>query len=340
MSEPTATRRTALATGAAALAALAGCSGTDEGTPTGTGTTTSTETTTGRSTTTDEGTPDDAESGLETVVSIPGDPVPENLAFAADGDLLFGITAGEVRRLAADRLTESGLTLADTEQVATLPQAIGVETAPDGTVYVAVPADGEQSGVWEVPPGGEAQRLVGISGFPNDLLFDADRDRLLVTESNGGTVYAVTTDGTRSVWLDDDRLDTEGFGANGLTRDADGTVYVAATGTADGTGRLLDVPVASDGAAGAATMFHEGSGIVGADGITVRDGTVYVAANRQNRVVSVTPDGSVATVSDDDRLSFPSDVLFGATDAMQDSLFVCNFANSAPSEAAIFRTTV
>jgi sugar lactone lactonase YvrE len=340
MSEPTATRRTALATGAAALAALAGCSGTDDGTPTGTDTTTDAGTGTDRSTAPDEGTPGDGGAALETVVSIPGDPVPENLAFTADGDLLFGITAGEVRRLAADRVTETGLSLSDTERIATLPQAIGVETAPDGTVYVAVPADGEQSGVWEIPPDGEARQLVGISGFPNDLLFDADRDRLLVTESNGGTVYAVATDGTRSTWLDDDRLDTEGFGANGLTRDDDGTVYVAVTATADGTGRLLEVPVASDGTAEAATTFHEGSGIVGADGITVRDGTVYVAANRQNRVVSVTPDGSVATVSDDDRLSFPSDVAFGTTDATRDSLFVCNFANSAPSEAAIFRTTV
>ncbi|RXK48637.1 SMP-30/gluconolactonase/LRE family protein [Halorientalis pallida] len=340
MSEPTATRRTALATGVAALAALAGCSGTDEGTPTGTGTTTSTGTTADRSTTTDEATPDDATSELETVVSIPSESVPENLAFTADGDLLFGITAGEVRRLAADRVTESGLTLSDTEQVATLPQAIGVETAPDGTVYVAVPADGEQSGVWEVPPEGEARQLVGISGFPNDLLFDADRDRLLVTESYGGAVYAVTADGTRSTWLDDDRLDTENFGANGLARGADGTVHVAVSSTADGAGRLLEVPVASDGTAGTATTFHEGEDIVGADGITVRDDTVYVAANSQNRIVSVTADGSVATVSDDDRLSFPSDVCFGTTDATRDSLFVCNFANSAPSQAAIYRTTV
>ncbi|WP_299264338.1 SMP-30/gluconolactonase/LRE family protein [Halorientalis sp.] len=333
MSDPTATRRTALATGAAALAALAGCSGTDDGTPT----TTDAGTAADRPTTADEGTPDDGEAALETVVSIPGDPVPENLAFTPDGDLLFGITAGEVRRLAADRVTETGLFLSDTEQVATLPQAIGVETAPDGTIYVAVPADGEQSGVWEVPPDGPARQLVEIPGFPNDLLFDASRDRLLVTESSGGTVYTVTTDGTRATWLDDDRLDAEGFGANGLTRD-DGTVYVAVSSTADRTGRLLSVPVASDGTAEAATTFHEGDGIVGADGIAVRDGTVYVAANSQNRIVSVTPDGAVATVSDDDRLAFPSDVLFGATDATRDSLFVCNFANSTPAEAALFRT--
>lgn len=270
---------------------------------------------------------------VETVVSVPGDRVPENMAFDADGNLYFGITAGEVRRLPADRTGETGLTVEDTERVATLPGAIGVEVGPDGTVYVAVATGDDDAGVWAAPPDGEASQLTAIGGFPNDLLFDADRDRLLVTESNGGVVYAVGTDGTRETWLDDDRLATEGFGANGIARAGD-TVFVAVTQAGE-DGRLLEVPVGSDGGAGDPTTRIEGEAIVGADGIATRDGDVYVAANSQNRVVRVDAAGETETVADgDDGLMFPSDVLF-APDS--DALFVCNFANQSPEDGAILR---
>lgn len=77
------------------------------------------------------------------VVSMPGDLVPENLAFDGDGDLYFGITAGQVRRLPADRTGETGLTLEDTRRVAALPgSVIGVESdvafdpTGDGDLFV------------------------------------------------------------------------------------------------------------------------------------------------------------------------------------------------------------
>jgi hypothetical protein len=336
------TRRAMLAVGVTALGGVAGCGAqsgtTDDSTATATDTTTATTTDTPTDTATATDTPADTPTGMRTdvLVSVPGERVPENLAFDADGNLLFGITAGEVRRLSAERLGETDLTLGDTEQVATLPGAIGVEAGSDGSVYVAVP--GEQSGVWRVPSGGDPSLLGAIDGFPNDLVFDAARDRVLVTESQNGTVSAVSTDGEVTTWLDDDRLDTEGFGANGLTVNSDGTVYVAVTQAPNETGRLLEVPTNDDGTAGEPTTFSEGGEIFGADGITARGDDVYVAVNRQNRVVTVSPDGAVETVADaDDGLVFPSDVLFG-TGEYDETLFVCNFANQSPEEAAVLRT--
>ena len=323
------TRRGLLASGVAVTLGLAGCAGTESSS---TPTESSTETTaTATATDTPTATP---ASSVETVISLPGERVPENLAFDTDGNLYFGITAGEVRRLSSNRTAETGLTIEDTEQVATLPGAIGVEIGPDDTIYVAVATQDDNAGVWAAPPGGEASQLVSISGFPNDILFDADQDRMLVTESSGGVVYSVDTDGTRETWLDDDRLATESFGVNGITRDADGTVYVAVTRAGE-TGRLIEVPVQSDGSAGEATTLLDSEAIFGADGITVRDGAIYVAANSQNRVVRVDGQGATETVATgDDGLVFPSDVLF-APDS--DDLFICNFANQSPQDGAILR---
>lgn len=326
---------------AIAAVGLAGCTGGDESGETGTPPTATDDAaapSTATETATDASSTDQA--AVETLVSVGGDRVPENMAVGPDGALYFGITAGEVRRVPAEATGTTGLTLDDTEQVATLPGAIGVETAPDGTVYVAVATRDDQSGVWTVPPEGEATQLVSIGGFPNDILYDADRTRMLVTESQNGVVYAVTPDGDRSTWLDDDRLATESFGANGITRDSDGNVYVAVTRAPEETGRLLRVPVDSEGAPGEASTFFDGGEIFGADGITARDGTIYVAANSQNRVVSVTDDGATETVATgDDGLVFPSDVLFGPGE-QSDTLFICNFANQSPADGAILRTAV
>jgi sugar lactone lactonase YvrE len=257
------------------------------------------------------------------------------MAFGADGTLYFGITAGEVRELAADQTGATDLSIDDTEQIATLPGAIGVEASPSGTIYVAVASQDDSAGVWMVPPDGTASQLVSISGFPNDILFDAERDRMLVTESSGGVVYSVGTDGSRETWLDDDRLATESFGANGITRGSDGTIYIAVTRAGE-MGRLIEVPVGQAGTAGAATTLLESEAIFGADGITAHNGNIYVAANSQNQVVRVDPEGETATIADaDDGLVFPSDVLI---EPESDTLFICNFANDSPENGGILRT--
>jgi len=66
---------------------------------------------------------------------------------------------------------------------------------------------------------------------------------------------------------------------------------------------------------------------------------MYVAANSLNEVVRVTSEQETETVaSDDNGLVFPSDVLFGTTQAQSETLFICNFANEKPEEGAILRT--
>lgn len=278
--------------------------------------------------------PSTDETIVETVVSISGERVPENMAFDADGNLYFGITAGEVRRLSADRTGETDLSIDDTEQVATLPGAVGVEVSPDGAIYVAVASQDESAGVWMVPPDGAASQLASISGFPNDILFDSNRDRMLVTESSGGVVYSIGTDGSRETWLDDGRLATESFGANGITRGSDGTIYIAVTRAGE-MGRLIEVQIEPSGDPVEATTLVESEAIFGADGITAYKGDIFAAANSQNRVVRVNSAAETETIADgDDGLVFPSDVLVGPD---SEELFICNFANESPEDGGILR---
>jgi len=281
--------------------------------------------------------PSTDETGVETIISIPGERVPENMALDADGNLYFGITAGEVRRLPADQTGETGLSSDDTEQVATLPGAIGVEVGPGGTLYVAVANRDESAGVWMVPPDGTAGQLANISGFPNDILVQPEHDRILVTESSGGIVYSVGTDGSRETWLADERLATESFGANGITQDDDGSVYIAVTRAGE-VGRLITVPTGPAGSPGEATTVLESEAIFGADGITAHDGDVLIAANSQNRVVRVTSAAETETIADSsDGLVFPSDVVVGPD---SEELFICNFANESPEEGGILRLEI
>ena len=307
------------------------------------------------------GTVASAQSAVATVVDIPSpDRVPENLAITADGTLYFGITAGEVWKLTPEQTQETGLTLDDAERVATLPGNVaGVEVAPDGTLYVASAA-AAGTGVWRIPPGGDPAFFAavppgdaGAGGgqvFPNDVLYDGARERLLVTESFGGRVYEVPLDATdpataAAVWVDADSLDTETFGANGLTfgPGGDDAVFVAVTratdAAGDDVGRLVRVPVVRDGSAGDAETYLESGAIYGADGITSRGRCVYVAANSRNEVVRVTPGGETRVVaSGDDGLVFPSDVVFGTAPSQRGDLFVSNFANENPEKGAILRT--
>ncbi|MFC7096957.1 hypothetical protein [Halobaculum marinum] len=285
----------------------------------------------------------------ETLVSIPGDLTPENLAVGPEGDLYFGITAGEVRRVDRETaLTATDLTLDDTDLVATLPAAAGVQSTLGGTLYVAVNAP-DTNGVWTIPPGGdEAVEYVSIprdGGFVNDIAFDRVDDRLLVTESFDGVVYEVPVgpggaalDGVEATeWAAPDSLDTPEFGANGVVR-RDDDVVVAVTRAVDDegadVGRLVSIPVDDDGGAGDPEVLIESPAVFGADGIAVglgvgadgddgrpgpgpgpgasADGAIHVAANARNEVVVVPPVGDPVVVADaGDGLVFPSDVAFG-----------------------------
>lgn len=266
-----------------------------------------------------------------------GSPVPENIAFAGNGDLYIGITGGSVRRLPADRTDETGLDLDATTEVATYPGGVAGVIVADETLYTAV--NGDSGSVYEIDLGSDeepaelATILPDGNGFVNDLY--ADGDRLLVTESFGGAVYEVNRDGgDADVWVQDDLLDTESFGANGITRIGD-DVYVAVT-RAGNVGRIVRVPVESDGGAGTPETYVESEALFGADGLTARGPQLYVAVNGQNRITRVTPSGRLRTVVENGPLSFPSEIVFDPT--ARGKAFVCNFSPEAPDAAGVLRT--
>ena len=257
----------------------------------------------------DEPVDDDVEDpveALETVVAMPGDPVPENLATDDDGGLYFSVNHGQVRRLEPEQTLNTDIDLEDVELTGELPgDAYGVEVGPDFAQYVAVHRD-DQTGLWRLPPverpvepepdddegevddaddgiegvgdvvigdeddeddenGNPADEheaddevaddeendatvptdeemeaepfaIIGVEDevFPNGIELDAERERLLVTESFGGVVYEVPIDAddpdeAAEEWLQDDLLDTPGFGANGLAFGPDGDLFVAVT---------------------------------------------------------------------------------------------------------------
>ncbi|MFC4359519.1 SMP-30/gluconolactonase/LRE family protein [Halobium salinum] len=297
---------------------------------------------------------------VEELLSVPDELVPENIGFDAEGNLYFGITAGQLRRLPADLTDETGLTLDDADLVTDeLPGAAGVEVGPNGDegedggpVYVA----GGSSGlVFAVTPDGDVTELARLveqgSGFVNDVVVDADHDRLLVTESFAGTVYEVPLDdgddeadgdGGASVFVQSPLLDTATFGANGPAIGPGGDLFVAVTRVgeqdAGGTGRIVRVPVCrKDGHAGDPSVYVEDEELFGADGLTARGEELYVAVNSQNKVTRVTADRELETVVEGDPLVFPSEAVFGTKPGQRCDLFVCNFANQTPEAAGILR---
>lgn len=264
-------------------------------------------------------------------------PVPENIAFDSEGNLYVGITGGAIRRVDADETDEADLTVDDTEEVATYPGGVAGVTVGDGILYTAV--NGATGGVYEFDPDGSgdptelATVLPDGNGFVNDLY--ADGERLLVTESFGGAVYEVPLDGgDPSTWVQDDLLDTESFGANGLTR-IDDDVFVNVTRAGD-VGRIVRIPVGEDGTAGVPETYVEAEDLFGLDGLTARGPQLYGAVNSGNRIVRVTPSGRVRTVVESGPLSFPSEVVFDPTEP--GTAFVCNFSPGDADVAGVLRT--
>jgi hypothetical protein len=266
-----------------------------------------------------------------------GSPVPENIAFADNGDLYIGITGGSVRRLPADCTDETRLDLSATTEVATYPGGVAGVLVDDGTLYTAV--NGASGSVYRFELGSDneptelATLLPDGNGFVNDLY--ADGDRLLVTESFGGTVYEVPLGcGDPTVWVQDDVLNTGSFGANGITRIGN-DVYVAVTRAGD-VGRIVRIPVKSDETAGTPEIHVESETLFGADGLTARGPQLYVAVNGQDRITRITPSRRLKTVAEGGLLSFPSEVVFDPT--ARGKAYICNFSQNAPENAGVLRT--
>jgi sugar lactone lactonase YvrE len=169
--------------------------------------------------------------------------------------------------------------------------------------------------------------------LPNAIAFDG-HGRMYVSDSATGSIYRAVGNGPLELWLSDPLLLGDGsfgfgvpFGANGIAY-RQGNLYVAVTEK----GRIMRIPLGSDGTAGTPQVFAAGPQLVGADGLAfdVR-GNLYIAANAQNKLVRLSPAGTIATLATAaDGLDFPAGIAFGRGSLSHTSVFVVSFAIGAP----------
>jgi sugar lactone lactonase YvrE len=206
---------------------------------------------------------------------------------------------------------------------------LGITTDATGSVYVGVAAGGAPPntpapGIWKFPPGGAGSvfslgtAVTPPMSFANGLDFVGTD--LFVADSEG-VVYKIDAAGTAAVWSSDHLLAPDKtacggvvplpIGANGIVHDAN-NVYVTNTNF----GRLIRIPIAADGSAGTPVVIKEDCAtLVGADGLVIdpTDGTFIVALNIQNRLVRVTPTGTVTVLASGAPLASPASVLIDKT---------------------------
>jgi len=128
----------------------------------------------------------------------------------------------------------------------------------------------------------------------NALTFDSAGNGY-VSDSFNGKIWKIPTHGgSFTAWSSDPLLGpgtglTPPFGANGVEFSNDGkTLFVANTATH----QLIQIPVKSDGSAGAASIFI--TGINAPDGIAIDPkGNIWVCANQEDEIVVVDPTGKV-----------------------------------------------
>lgn len=280
-----------------------------------------------------------AATQVRTVIDFDPPDLPENLAIDNDGNVFMSMALSrEIRKLSTEKTTETGLEKDDTELVATLGTTgtfvIGIAVDDDGTLYAVNTNfdEGSASIIWSVAPDGTTTQLASLPGdaFPNGVLIDADRDRLLVSDSFRGAVWAVALDGSGATsWVDDASLDPSAdpwtnpgtvFGANGVAL-SEGVLHVANLDF----GRIVRIPIEDNGDAGMPAVFVEDDSLVGADGITFRNrSTLYVSVNAQNAIRRVNGAGKIKTVVSGGPLDYPADVAFDT--GGRGRLFVANFA--------------
>jgi sugar lactone lactonase YvrE len=195
---------------------------------------------------------------------------------------------------------------------------LGVATDNAGAAYFAVANAGTPDagvpnplpGIYKIAAGSSTGAVFSLGSaatpamnFPNGL--DFVNNTLYVADSEG-VIYEVNAGGVASVWSQDTSLSPQGaacnfplpIGANGIVHDTGANNFYV-TNTA--YGRLIQIPINTNGTAGTPIILHDGCDFVGADGILFdTDGSLIVALNIQNKVVrvSLTTDGGPIGVAD------------------------------------------
>lgn len=262
--------------------------------------------------------------------------LPEGLVIGDDGRAFVGFApSGEI--VAVDLNAASPKATAFTKLPTPAPNmgfATGLALDGSKRLYGALVSftPDVQAGIYRAPAGGgEATLFASDPGmvFPNGIAVRSDGS-LLVTDSAAGTVFAVSTTGKVTPWSKSDLfvgkkdfcgpdLNTFDIGANGLALARDAAWVVN-----NDRGSVIRVPVLADGSAGTPEVFVAPNCAVlgGADGVTLApDGALYVAVNRQDRVVRVAPDRTLTTVAEGGVLDFPASLAVRGS-----SLVVTSFA--------------
>jgi sugar lactone lactonase YvrE len=170
---------------------------------------------------------------------------------------------------------------------------------------------------------GAVRTLASDFSFPNAIAEDS-HDNLYVSDSVQGTITRVAQDGTRkTLWSASSLLlaaatATPPLGANGVAFDKTfKNLYVANTGN----DQIIRIPLLSNGNAGTAQVFADGSAINlaqhtthaldGADGIAFDvDGNVYVASNQNNEIQVLSPAAHLLARYTNESLDFPASFVF------------------------------
>lgn len=262
--------------------------------------------------------------------------LPEGLVIAPDGRAFVGFApSGEVVAL------DLAKTPIEAKPFAKLPTPVanmgfvtGLALDAEKRLYGALVSftPEVQAGIYRAPAtGGDATLFASDPGmvFPNGLAVRADGS-LLVTDSAAGAVFAISAAGTVTPWVTSDLLkgkkdfcgpdlNTFDIGANGIALGANAAYVVN-----NDRGSVIRVPIVAGGAAGIPEVLVEPNCAVlgGADGVVLAaDGSLYVAVNRQDRVVRVGADKKLSVVSEGGVLDFPASLAVRGT-----SLVVTSFA--------------
>jgi sugar lactone lactonase YvrE len=211
---------------------------------------------------------------------------------------------------------------------------LGITTDTAGSVYVGVgvgtsPDAGNvpAPGIYKFAADGGGALFSATAGmnFPNGLDFVGNQ--LFVADSDG-VIYSIAPNGTPAVWSSDPLLAPDptacdggvplGIGANGIVHDST-NFYVTNTNH----GRVIKIPMQSDGGAGAAAAIVDDCSLVGADGLVLdpTSNSLIVAVNVKNEIVRVSLAGQTTVLASGAPLHSPASVVIESTDAGRRLLF-------------------
>ena len=274
-----------------------------------------------------------AAQGLIVQFDLNAAELPEGIAVDRAGALCVSLAPiGEVRRQARDG-TWSTVHRFTPDSHGGLA-VLGLAADRSGNLWVAVPSDAAADhGVWRIAANGAANRVPGTEAiaFPNGIALDG-RGSAYVSDSVGGTIWRIGSDGSVARWLSDPLLEGTGMlngpdaplGVNGIAYGR-GTIVVANTERRV----IVDIPVSAGDTPGVPQVRHEYSDPLDLlDGVAVDVvGNAYAVVHGR-RVDRISPGGAVATVAtyEDHDLVVPASLTFGTRGTAKRTLYVTNLS--------------